>query len=193
MIPTLDRPVICSTDQGLASIREHNLPFKECKTYEDVREFVAWIKTPDAQQFATIVFDDFSEICAIYLKKALAANKDGRQAYGQMADEMLALLRELRDVNTHTVVLICKEERIQNQNLALVYSPMVPGKAVQPLIAYLFGQVYRMETYTDPQTRQSYPVIRCQKNDTCEAKDRSGKLGELEQAHLGQIIAKVMS
>jgi len=193
MIPTCASPVVCDTDGGLASIREFNVPFMSCRTYDEVVNFKAWLGSAEAKQFQTVVFDDFSEICAIYLKKALSTAKDGRQAYGNMADEMLAFLRSIRDITTHTVVLICKEERIKNQNLALVYAPMVPGNAVQPFLPYLVGQVYRMETYHDQASGQTYPAIRCQKNDNCEAKDRSGKLAELEQANLGNIIAKVLS
>ena len=193
MIPTCNAPVVCDTDGGLASIREHTIPFKQCRSYDEVTEFKNWLNSAEARQFKTAVFDDFSEICAMYLKKALSTTKDGRQAYGAMSDEMMAFLRSIRDITTHTVVLICKEDRIQNQNMALVYAPMVPGKAMQPMLPYLIGQVYRMETYTDQASNQTYPVIRCQKNDYCEAKDRSGKLAEIESAHLGNIIAKVMS
>lgn len=193
MIPTCPSPVICSTDQGLFSIREFDIPHTKCTKYEQCVAFLDWLNTSEAAQFQTAVIDDFTEVCEMRLKMELAQTTHGQQAYGKMADEMLSFLRRVREITTHTVILICKEDRIQDQNKALVYSPMIPGRVLQIQIPYLFGQVYRMESYLDPQTQQRYPVIRCQKNDQTEAKDRSGKLGELEQAHLGNIIAKVMS
>lgn len=192
-IPTLEAPVICSTDQGLTSIREHNLPCKECNTWDEVVEFMNWCKTAAAAQFKTIVFDDLTEMASLYLIKALAANKDGRKAYGQMGEEVLAFLRSMRQLKTHTVVIICKEERVQNDKGELLYSPMIPGKSIQPLLPYMVGQIYHMELYTDPATNQSYEVIRTKRNNQVEAGDRSGKLLELETANLGMIMQKVMS
>lgn len=193
MIPTCPNPVVCSTDQGLASIREHNIPYTEATKYEQVIQFFDWLETPEASQFQTAIIDDFTEVCEMRLKMELAQTTHGQQAYGKMADEMLGLLRRIREIKTHVVIMICKEDRVQDQNKALVYAPMIPGRVLQIQIPYLFGQVYRMESMKNPADGSQYPVIRCQKNDQCEAKDRSGKLSELESAHLGNIIAKVMS
>lgn len=193
MIPTLTNPVICSTDQGLASIREHNLPFVECSEYRQIGEFREWMATDAAQQFEEVVFDDFTEICEMRLRFELTQTSHGQQAYGKMADEILAFWRFIRDWKHHKVIVIMKEARIQDQNKALIYAPKTPGKALDGQAEYLFGQIYRMESCTDPKTQQSYPVIRCQGNDQCKAKDRSGRLEALEPAHLGNIIQKVMS
>jgi len=197
-IPTLELPLVCSTDQGLASIREHNLACVECTTWDQVVEFMNYCFTPAARQFKTIVFDDLSEMAALYLIKALKANKDGRKAYGQMGEEVLAFIRKMRECKTHTVVIICKEERVQNERGELLYSPMIPGRAVQPLLPYLFGQIYHMESWTDTQGTYGtpnavYEVMRCKRSDQVEAGDRSGKLAEIEMANLGAIITKVMS
>jgi hypothetical protein len=139
------------------------------------------------------VFDDLTEMASLYLVMALKATKHGQQAYGAMADEILAFIRRVRTLQNHTVVLLCKEERVQTEKGELLYSPMIPGRAVQPLIPYLVGQIYHMESWTDPATGQSHEVLRCKRNDRIEAGDRSGKLSELEIADLGAINRKVMS
>jgi hypothetical protein len=178
---------------GLASIRQHNIPFMECPTWNHVAQFMAWVKSGGAKQFKTIVFDDLTEMASLYLVQALAATKHGQQAYGAMADEILAFIRTVRIMQDATVIMLCKQERIQDENKNLIYAPMIPGKAVNPLLSYLVGQIYHMETWTDPSTGQVHEVLRCKRNSTCEAGDRSGKLNEIEFAHLGQINAKVMS
>lgn len=193
LIPTCDNPVICSTDMGLASIREHNLPFVECDTWDKVAQFMAWIKSGGAKQFKTIVFDDLTEMASLYLDKALKATSHGQKAYGMMADEILGFIRTVRVMQGATVIMLCKQERIQDENKNLIYAPMIPGKAVNPLLSYLVGQIYHMETWTDPNSGQVHEVLRCKRNATCEAGDRSGKLNEIEFAHLGQINQKVMS
>lgn len=192
LIATCEAPVICSTDMGLASIREHNIPFVECETWDKVAQFMQWVRGGGANQFKTIVFDDLTEMASLYLDKALKATSHGQKAYGMMADEILHFIREVRVLSGATVVLICKQERIQNENKELIYAPMIPGKAVNPLLSYLVGQIYHMETWTDDQG-QVHEVLRCKRNQTCEAGDRSGRLGEIEFANLGAINQKVMS
>jgi len=192
LIPTCESPVICSTDQGLASIREHNLPFVECNTWKQVLEFRQWVKGSQSAQFKTIVYDDLTELASLYLLEALKATSHGQKAYGMMQDEIMAFIREVRTIHTATVIMLCKEERIQDQHKNLIYAPMIPGKAVAPMLAYMLGQIYRMETYTDSEGKV-FEVLRCKRNSSCEAGDRSGKLSEIEFANLGAINAKVMS
>lgn len=195
LIPTLEAPLICSVDAGLASIRHHNIACVECDTWDQVVEFNRFVFSDSAEknQFKEFVYDDLTEAAGLYLVKCMLANKDGRKAYGQMGEEMMAFFRAIRELKTQIAVLLCKEERIQNEKGELLYSPMLPGKALQPMVPYMFGQIYHMETYTDPATKVVSEALRCKRNDRVEAGDRSGKLGEIEWADLGAINRKVMS
>lgn len=194
MIPTLENPIVCSTDKGLASIRQHNHACVECNTWNEVAAFNKWASSDSAErnQFKEIVYDDLTEMAGLYLVMALAANKDGRKAYGQMGEEIMFFFREMRKLKQHTVVLLSKEERVQNEKGELLYSPMLPGQALQPMVPYMFGQIYHMETWTDP-AGVLHEVLRCKRTQQVEAGDRSGKLGEIEFANLGEINRKVMS
>lgn len=193
LIPTCEAPVICSTDMGLASIRQHNIPFVECNTWDKVAQFMTWVRGGGAKQFKTIVFDDLTEMASLYLEKALKATTHGQKAYGMMADEILGFIREVRVMQGATVIMLCKQERTQNEQHELIYGPMIPGKAVNPLLSYLVGQIYHMETWTDSNSGQVHEVLRCKRNSTIEAGDRSGKLNEIEFAHLGQINQKILA
>lgn len=194
LIPTLENPIICSTDSGLASIRGFNHACVECNNWNEVASFNEWATSDSAErnQFKEIVYDDLTEMAGLYLVMALAANKDGRKAYGQMGEEMMYFFREMRKLKQQTVVLLSKEERIQNEKGELLYSPMLPGQALQPLVPYMFGQIYHMEAWTAPDG-VVHEVLRCKRNNQIEAGDRSGKLGEIEFANLGEINRKVMS
>lgn len=193
LIPTCDTPVVCSCDEGLMSIRQHNIPFVRATNWDQIAEFIAWVKSGGAKQFKTIVFDDLTELASLWLVKHLPRYKDGRQAYGDLADELLAFIRAMRIYQGSTIVWLCKQERIQNDRMELIYSPMIPGRATAPLLAYLVGQIYHMELWTDPNTNQVHEVLRCKRTNEIEAGDRSGKLAEIEFANLGAIIAKVLS
>lgn len=194
LIPTLTAPVIMNTDFSLGSIRDSNIPFADCPQWKDIDEFLKWVYAgTESKQFKEVVVDDFSEMCNIRLQSLLPLHKDARQAYGQMADDMLAFLRKIKTITSHTIVVLCKEERIQDANKNLIYSPMVPGNAVQCLLGYLCDQLYHMETWTDPASNIVHPVLRTKGNLSCIAGDRSGRLSEIEFANLGAINAKVMS
>lgn len=195
LIPTLKAPLIMSCDDGLESIRQHQLPVVECNTWDKIAEFKNFVFSDSAEKkkYCEFVFDDISEMAALYLIKALAANKDGRKAYGQMADEMMAFFRSIRKVKTNVIHLIAKEEKVQNEKKEFLYSPMLPGQAMHGMVPYMFGQIYHMETWTDPSNGVIHEVLRCKRTVGIEAGDRTGNLGEIEFANLGAINDKVLS
>jgi AAA domain len=195
LIPTSPQPIICSTDNGLSSIREHQIPFVECKTYAEVQEFVEWVmKSPDSKKFQTIVFDDLTEIGEQILIAEKPKHKNLMQAYGALNDEINFLIRKLRNLQDQNVVFICKQERIKDEATGgLIYGPKIPGQAVSQALPYLVGEVYHTEVWVDPKDSKSYEVLRTKRNNQCDAGSRSGKLGELELANLGAIFQKVVS
>jgi hypothetical protein len=193
LIPTSNNPIVISTDNGLASIRQHNIPFINCTDWKQCKEAMDWIVTEGCKKYASIWIDDLTEMANMKLLEVLPRVKHGQQAYGEMADEMLARIRAVRQIRGCTVYMICKEERIQDSDLRLVYAPVIPGKSANMMLSYLVGQVYRMEHYVDQASGQVYEVLRTKRTPTIEAGDRSGKLAELELANISQIYAKIMS
>lgn len=193
LIPTSDNPIVISTDNGLSSIRGNNIPFINCTNWKECQEALKWAVAEGCKKYASLWIDDFTEMANMKLLETMSRVKHGQQAYGEMADEMLALIRLLRQVRGATVYMICKEERIQDNELRLIYAPVIPGKAANGMLSYLVGQVYRMEHYTDQNTGQVFEVLRTKRTPTIEAGDRSGKLAELELANIGQIYRKIMS
>lgn len=194
LIPTAPNPVICSADSGLESIRQFNLPYHPVKTYADYLKFEQYAASGQLSQFQTVALDDLTEIAEIFLKEEKPRHKNLMQAYGALNDEMMRVVRFWRNQEKFTSVIICKQERIKDESTGgLIYAPCIPGKAVAPMLPYLFGSVYHMETWTDPQSSQSYEVLRTKQNSQYEAGDRSGKLAELEMANLSHIFQKVLS
>jgi len=191
----LEAPLICSVDKGLESIRQYDIPCVECDTWDHVAAFNQFVYSDSAEKkkYREFVYDDLTEAAGLYLVKCLLANKDGRKAYGQMGEEMMYFFRAIREQREHIAVLLCKEERVQNNKGELLYSPMLPGQALQPMVPYMFGQIYHMELWTHPETQQIHEVLRCKRNQQIEAGDRSGKLAEIEYADLGAINRKIMS
>jgi hypothetical protein len=194
LIPTAPQPVICSSDAGLASIREHNLPFHEVQTYSDYLVFEQAATKGELNGFETVAIDDLTEIAYLFIQEERPKHKNLMQAYGALNDEMMRVIRFWRNQSAFTAVIICKQERIKDESTGgLIYAPMIPGKAVAPQLPYLFGSVYHTEEWTDPTTQAVHEVVRCKRNAQYDAGDRSGKLNEIEFANLKDIFAKVLS
>lgn len=194
LIPTAPNPIICSTDEGLASIRQFNIPFFSVKTYADYLRFEKAAFAGEFAKFQTLVIDDLTELTEIFLTVTKPKHKNLMQAYGELNDEVMRLIRVWRSQTALTVVFICKQERIKDESTGgLIYAPAIPGKAVAPMLPYLLGSVYHMEQWTDPTTQKTYDCLRTKQNNQFEAGDRSGKLSELEVADLSQIFKKTLS
>jgi hypothetical protein len=147
--------------------------------------------------FETIVIDDLTELAEQFLFEEKPKHKNLMQAYGQLNDEMMKLIRQIRwEIPNKYVMLICKQDKIKDELTGgMIYSPMFPGKAVAPMLPFLFGEVYHMESWRDPATNQSYEVLRTKRDsmNQFDAGSRSGKLAELEMADMGAIFRKIMS
>lgn len=195
MIPTCPNPIVCSTDNGLSSIREFNIPFVECNFWKEVDDFITWIlKSNEAKKFDSFILDDLTEAAEQILKEEKPKTKNIKQAYGTLNDCIQGLIRDLRTIKDKSVVLICKQERFINEmNGAISYGPLIPGKAVNQQLCNLLGEIYHTETFFEQATGVTHEVLRTKANDQYEAGSRSGKLFELEPANLGYIFQKVMS
>lgn len=194
LIATAPNPVICSTDEGLVSIREYNIPYKKIVRYADYLAFEQAAASGQLDQFDTVAIDDLTELAEIFLVEEKPKHKNLLQAYGALNDEIMRVVRFWRHREKFTTVLICKQDRIKDESTGgLIYAPLIPGKAIAPMLPYLFGSIFHMETWTDPQSGQVHEVLRCKSNSQYDAGDRSGKLGELELANLTQIFNKVLS
>lgn len=194
LIATAPNVVICSTDEGLSSIRQHNLPFVRVTTWAEYLAFEKAVIRGELSQFQTVAIDDLTELANIFLVNERPKHKNLLQAYGALNDEMMRVIRFWRNRQDLTSVIICKQERIKDESTGgMIYSADIPGKAVAPQLPYLFGSVYHMEEWIDPATNQRHEVLRCKQNPQFDAGDRSGKLNELEPANLTHIFAKVLS
>lgn len=193
-IITAPTPLICSVDKGLESIRDANLPYHPVNSYADYIKFEQMIGQGCAQGHQSVFLDDLTELAEMFLAERKPHHKNLMQAYGELNDEMMRVIRFWRAQTTFTSIIICKQERIKEEATGLMlYAPEIPGKAVAPKLPYLFGTVLHMELYTDPETGTVSEVVRCKKNDQCDAGDRSGKLAPIEFVNWTNLINKMLT
>jgi len=193
MVTTAPNPIVASTDAGLVSLRRFNIPATNITSADDFRKFLDWAKTSAGQEFKTLAIDDLSEFADIVLREELAKTKHALQAYGKMAEIVMAFCRELRDWNTgQFVYMIAKLDKVLDATTGgMIYGPMFPGRVIAPHIPYLFDELYFVNSSTDPQTGAFQNSVLTRRNPQYEAKTRSDTLAVYEPAHLQHIFTKI--
>jgi hypothetical protein len=200
---TAPRPAIISTESGLLSLKRGNIervhgvgtpgitydiPVKEVKDFatfkKAIAQCVAWFK---AGSIETICIDSLSEIAEVCLREALRLNKDGRAAFGDMADDILELCKSLRDLEGPNVYVSTKQGLSSDSGLQ---GPSLPGKFLDREIPYVFDEIFQACLADDGKGGKQF-VLRTRSDFTVYGKDRSGALEMIEYPALYNIIAKI--
>lgn len=189
---TAPKPVIVSAENGLLSIRNHNIPVAIVTCLADVEEVITQLDTDEARQtFQTVCMDSISEVAEVLLAELLGRVKDPRQAYGELSDLVLDLVRRFRDLKGYNVLVTAKEEMKDFGDGVMRYCPMMPGKKLGPQLPYFFDEVFYYAVENDPVTNKPIRRLRTQPDFATDAKDRSGALSEFEPPNLTTIINKI--
>lgn len=195
---TAPNPVICSAESGLLALAKYNILAVEIRTVQDLTDFYNWIvSSNEARQYYTVCIDSATEIAEVILTNAKAQVKDPRQAYGELIEKMLMLIKKFRDLKGKHVYIAAKEGREKDESLGrMIYGPAMPGKQLNPgtpySLAYYFDEVFHLDI---GQTSDggSYRFLRTQPDFMYDAKDRSGFLDPIERPDLNFIFSKIMA
>jgi AAA domain len=166
----------------------YDLDYVEAYSPEEFEEAVAFAKTSDHN---LIIFDSFSKAARLILKQAKSENAHGLKAYGAYNDTALALIEALMELPKH-VCFISHTTRTQDENSGeILYSPSFEGKGFGEKFLYEVSHIFHLETAYDDDG-ESFRALRCHQGDTDKlAKNRGGRLNELEEPHLGRLILKL--
>jgi hypothetical protein len=190
---TCPAPIILSAEAGLLALAKFQIPVIEIKTVDDLTEAHSWLlSSTEARQFATICIDSVSEIGEVVLSNAKLQVKDPRQAYGELIEKMLMVIKKFRDIQGKHVYVTAKEEREVDQYTGRVLRvPSMPGRQLGPGLPYYFDEVFHLGVGTTAEGK-TYRYLRTQPDFQYEAKDRSGKLDPIEPPDLNHIITKIL-
>lgn len=184
------RTIIVSAEGGLLSLRNDPMHALEIKTLDDLNRSHDYLTGPAGNQFFTIVVDSLSEIAEKVLTNAKAGTKDGRQAYGTMADQMWETIRALRDIKGKNVVMIAKAEWSKDDATGVTrWTPSMPGKRLTQGLAYYFDIVAHLGNYRG--AGGEFTALQCHQDMQYEAKDRSGSLDFFEYPDLLNVFNKI--
>lgn len=189
---TAPAPLIISAESGLLSLRHVKVPVAKVYSYADVKEVFDWVRANAHKQgLRTICLDSLTEIAEQVLTAAKAKTKDPRQAYGDLIQDMIVLVKDFRDLPQLNVVVTAKEDAVTNSVTGVTqYGPKAPGKTVGPELPYLFDEVFHASVGKD-NTGKTFHYLRTRPDAMVDAKDRSGVLDEIEYPDLNAIFSKI--
>jgi len=188
---TAPSPIIISAERGLLSIAGTSIPVLEVSTLEELYEAYEYVTGEEGDIYKTICLDSVSEIAEVMLATFKKENKDGRQAYGKLNDDMLELIRAFRDIDDKHVYFIAKQARIEDSASGVAkYKAMMPGRTLVQQLPYLFDEILCLRIGEDEEG-EKYRYIQTQPSVTHDAKDRSGKLDDPERPDLTKMFDKM--
>lgn len=184
---TAPKPLIMSAEQGLLSIADQDIDVTEVKSLSDIIGVYNYLQK--GSEYETICLDSLSEIAQTVLAEYKAIERDPRQAYGKLGEEVLSLIRKFRDLPMN-VVFIAKQDRVIDELSGRQnYGPLFPGRILTAEVPYQIDVVMAMRF--NRKDGKSYRVLQTEADIQYAAKDRTGKLEKFEKPDLGALITKV--
>jgi len=182
LIRTAPNPFIISSESGLLSLADQDIPAVEVKTEDDLKEVYEYVLK---SKYDTICLDSLSDIAETLLSGYKDKFSDGRQAYGKLNDVMSKYIRLFRDIKGKNVYMTAKEAKVEI-NGVIVAQPSMPGSTLTINLPYFVDMVLRLES-----SKKEDRVIHSKASFTQVCKDRSNKLDAKEVPNLGHIIRKI--
>jgi|APSaa5957512493_1039668.scaffolds.fasta_scaffold01198_2 hypothetical protein len=183
LISTAKDPFIISSESGLLSLAELDIPYGEVKTEADLAEAFKYAVGSDHE---TICLDSLSDIAESILSEYKDKFTDGRQAYGKLNDIMGKYIRKFRDIKGKHVYFTAKEAKAEINGVAIA-QPSMPGASLTTNLPYYFDCVLRLEA-----NKKGERIVHTASTFTQVCKDRSNKLDKTESPDLGHIISKII-
>ena len=183
-------PLIISAESGLLSLAETSCEYIAVTSLKEFDECYRFVKSSEeAEKFETICLDSLSEICEVLLEKILPNHKDARQAYGELAQSIMPMLRKFRDLKGKHTLFTSKLITVQDEETEKVTQElMLPGKVLPNQVPYMVDELFCLQT-----DRKGVAFLQTTPDRTRFAKDRSGALLEKEKPDMTAIISKIMA
>jgi phage nucleotide-binding protein len=185
---TAPDPLIISSESGLLSIADEDIPVIEIKDLEDLQDAYEYCKSKKAKKFKTICLDSITDLAETILSDIKENSRDGRQAYGELNEEVAKMIRKFRDLPKNTY-FIAKVETYENDIGVTCYRPAMPGRTLTRDLPYFFDEVFALRAVGEDDDEKI--LLQTKASATWDAKDRSGKLKQGEKPNLTKIFNKI--
>ena len=191
MCSTAKQGIIISAEAGLLSLAGKDIPFIEVKSVSDIDEVYQWLtESKEADSVRTVCLDSITDIAERMLIEYKLSTKDGRQAYGDLFDNMSTIIRKFRDLRGKHVYFTAKQIRVTDDDGISSFIPGMPGRQLLNGLPYHFDEVFalrlgKLEDGSVYRYLQTYPDLQY------EGKDRSGKMPPRAKPDLDWIFDRI--
>lgn len=190
--------IILAAEHGLLPLREKDIRVYEMDSGETLLGAIEWLEgLGRAGKLAgwTVFLDSASDIADRILRAAKTTPVKGkvpdpRQAYGEVQDVMMDVMRRFRSLPC-TTVMICQQGKVEQPDGSIVFSAQLPGATLSAKAGYQFELVLAMHVKTGA---DGIPVhwLQTRPDGRYDAGDRSGVLAPSEPPNIGAIVKKIM-
>ena len=190
------RDIACIIGGANPALR-HDSAYSQ-KHYDAVR---AKYKDSDFSKYQCVFIDSItiaSKLCLTWCKSQPAAysdrsgKPDNRSAYGLLAAEMSSWLHQFQHIPNKDIVIVGLLESKTDDFNKTSWMPQVEGTKTALEIPSVLDQVISMVAMKNEQGKLERKFVCHTLNaNGYPAKDRSGKLDEIEEAHLGNLLKKI--
>ncbi len=193
---TAPSPIIISSERGLMSIAEFDIPVIEVSTLEDFKDAYKFVMS-NGKKYETVVIDSISDIAESVLSDFLENVRDPRQAYGKLNQGIAKMIRKFRDMEKHTY-FIAKADTFESASGMQCMRPKMPGRTLTADLPFFFDQclVLRLgeanrKNDDGEDEKYTYRFLQTAPDLTYEAKDRSDQLNAKEKPDLTYLFKKI--
>lgn len=184
-----------AADPGQLALRERNFIVAQPGNGDLTEEFFNSVKShirSEGHKYEWIFVDGVDEVADAVLKARLKVQRDGRKAYGEMADYVEAWMKSVRDVDGTSVVFVTHIEQRDAGEGEVEYIPMFPGKQIQSHVNEWFDLIGCMRLVRgDGSSYKRFIQFRRDADWRYVVGDRSGVTELYEEPDLGKLFRKI--
>lgn len=196
------RTLIVDAESGLASLASSDAKLgidnvslskddtgqalKEEDRYKRFKEFMELVQQPEMKKKYDYIFIDSLTEIGQNIQKHMGTLYEGYKLWGEYTSAMMSMVKFFRDLDHYTIIFVALEGRIEDESGNSSAYPDIGGKKAKEYLLPAFDECFRMI----PGDEGARWLVTKSTQKT-QAKDRSGKLAELEAPHLGNILAKI--
>jgi phage nucleotide-binding protein len=194
LIRTMPGNVICgSAESGLQSIADTDIDYVELTSITQLRELYKYLASGD-HDYDSLALDSITEIGEICLSEMKEEHKDGRQAYGEMQEAIIKLLRAFRSLNM-TVYFSAKQQR-EKTDRGLLQVPNMPGSTLTTKrpIGHDFDFVFPIVVSEDSEGNLNRQFLtEADGQHQAKARDPNHVLDKYEPCDISHVQSKIMN
>ncbi|PCJ68229.1 MAG: hypothetical protein COA62_15815 [Rhodobiaceae bacterium] len=153
------------------------------------------------QKYDTLFIDsltDMSRLCFQWcLTQPESWNKEGVKntmgTYGLLGVSMIAMLKQIQKTRHMNVIFLGILDEFKDENGAKTFVAQIEGSKVGREIPGIVDEVFTMAILSHPETGETYRALVTNRDNRWRfpAKDRSGRLNDVEEPHLGRVMEKM--